>query len=51
MSDIQRSVADAFRKQAITAQRKAARAAEVARLAMEEWEREERLARPNGGRS
>lgn len=45
MSDIQKGIAEAFRQQAVRAQRQAARAADMAREATEEWQREEFLAR------
>jgi hypothetical protein len=45
--DVQRSIANAYRDVAIKAQRSAARAAERARRAMEEWRREELLALGN----
>lgn len=45
MGDVQRSIANVYRDVAIKVQRKAARAAAQARAAVEEWEREDRMAR------
>lgn len=47
MVDVQRSIANVYRDIAIKAQRSAARYAAKAQRAMEEWEREERLALGN----